>query len=139
MVLISEKIASIVEHAHNELSSALKEMAAFVETVERTPGPVESRSAITMTELSTLCQRLTTDLNKYTLFFEEIHGVVSTADDAVENLADRFKKRSFEPGIPINSAQAMELFSRSRSTIYRWIKSGKLKAEKRGRRWVIFI
>jgi hypothetical protein len=139
MVPISEKVILAAESIHKELTSALAQMAAHVELVEKTHGPVSSDHGVQMIEMSSVCQNLTIELHKYTLFFGEIADVVTHMDDEVDQLGARFKERSLSPGIPATTAQAMEHFHRSRSTIYRWIKNGRLPAEKRGYRWTVFI
>lgn len=139
MTLISDKLSFKVEHIREELTSALTQMAAYVDLMEKTPGQIETNCTTTITSLSTNCQDLSYELGKYSLFFANVANVVTDTDDRIEFLADRYLERSKKIGIPISTAQAMEHFNRSRSTIYRWIKSGKLKAEKQGHRWVIFL
>lgn len=139
MALIADKISLTVDTIRLELNSAIHQMSAYVEQVERTPGQVTTNCSNVITTLSMTCQELTGKLGKYSLFFADLSDVITETDETVEALADRYLKRSKQEGLPVSTTEAMEHFNRSRSTIYRWIKSGKVHAEKHGRRWVVFI
>lgn len=139
MTLIAEALSVTVASIRSELSSAMEQMAAYVEQVERKPGKIETDCSKIITGLSVTCQDLNTKLDKYSLFFSDIPEIVHTTDDAIEFLADRYLSRSKQVGLPMTTAEAMAHFNRSRSTIYRWIKSGKIEAVKKGRRWIILV
>lgn len=138
-MLISEKVSITVDHIRTELGAALRQMASYVEAIEKRPGEIEVSALDDIMLFSEVCQASMKELSKYSMFFGDIAETINTTDDTIELLADRFLDRARLPGLPVSTAQAMEHFDRSRSTIYRWIKSGKLKAEKQGRRWVVFI
>jgi excisionase family DNA binding protein len=153
--------------AYHEINEAINQMAAFVELVEANPNPVNfPELAEVITGLSMKAQLRNANFSRYGLFFdpEPIDDVVRNFDDTIELLADRFFQAcgptddgriAVTPmelpqpvevlALPpaqresITTRDAMERFGKSRSTIYRWIKSGKLSAEKQGRNWIIFI
>ena len=139
MTLIAEALSHTVASIRSELFSAVEQMACYVELVERTPGKIETDCSKILTGLSMTCQELNTKLDKYSMFFSDIPEIVYTTDDAIESLADRYLTRSKQVGLPMTTAEAMVHFNRSRSTIYRWIKSGKVEAVKKGRRWIILV
>jgi hypothetical protein len=139
MVLIADQISGTVDSIRIQLHSAIHQMSAYVEQVERTPGKVSTNCSNIITTLSVTCQDLTVKLDRYSLFLPNLSDIIVETDETVEALADRYLKRSKQEGLPMSTTDAMNHFNRSRSTIYRWIKSGKIHAEKHGYRWTIFI
>lgn len=139
MALIAERLSITVEYIRAELKSAVGQLATYVETLERTPGQIHAGTLDEIMNYTQTCLGSMQELAKYGAFFGDIADTIVDTDNLIETFADRYLDRARLPGLPMSTAQAMEHFSRSRSTIYRWIKSGKIKAEKHGRRWTVFV
>lgn len=77
------------------------------------------------------------ELEKLKLFDDSLEDFIAGIEHAAQGIAERFKQWTQRE--MINTRQAMEHYGRSRSTIYRWIKSGKLTARKVGRFWQIAL
>lgn len=73
-------------------------------------------------------------LDKYKLF-PRMASFIDTVEDELDRLVDRFFQWSDR--VVIDTKAAAEKYDRSPSTIYRWIKQGKLDAKKVNGRWEI--
>ena len=73
-------------------------------------------------------------LDKYKLF-PQMASFIDTVEDELERLVDHFFEWSNRE--LIDTKTAAEKYDRSPSTIYRWIKQGKLAAKKVSGRWEI--
>ena len=76
-------------------------------------------------------------IQHYVMVDEDFQRFLNTAEEEVERLVDLFfqwTKRRI-----VDAKEATSLYRRSRSTIYRWVKQGKLQAKKVKGRWQIFV
>lgn len=65
----------------------------------------------------------------------EFREFIETVEEEITKLVGRFQR--WTKTRYLNTVEAGEKHGRSRSTVYRWIKSGKLQARKRNGRWFI--
>lgn len=138
-ITIAEKVVDVLDVLKHELQDAINQCACFVESLERqiTPNTEDISYMRKMDGFSSRIQTVNRELSKYTLFKPELEQEVDQVDDTVEALADRFLKWARRK--VINTTDAMGIFKRSRSTIYRWIRAGKLAAQKINGRWAIIV
>lgn len=136
---VSAAHAKFAELIYESLNSAIEEMAVHVESAWRTPGQLSVAQTYAMSQMYQLCYRLNTNLDEYSAYYPGLRELVNELSEDIDEMGSRFNQRIETEVSVISTNEAMERFSRSRSTIYRWIKNGKLKAEKQGRQWAIFI
>lgn len=74
------------------------------------------------------------DLESFS-FHPEINEFLVTIEDELDSLVDKFFDWTNRE--VISAKEAAETYNRSTSTIYRWIKQGKLQAKKVRGRWQI--
>lgn len=140
MVLVRERMLDIVDVIRNEIHAGMQQVAAFVEAIEKTDRlaadctvPLEFRT------LRGKVDSTISNLKKYDLLFPSVLEVVEQTEHLVDSFSERFM--DWAEGKPkfMTVTEAMEHFQRSRSTIYRWIKSGRIDAMKQGRFWRIAV
>lgn len=91
-----------------------------------------------VTNLNELSEKAWNQLEQIQAFLatdERLHEFISLVESQIERIIDLFW--SWSNRKIINVKEAAELHGKHRSTIYRWIKKGKLDAEKVNGRWQI--
>jgi excisionase family DNA binding protein len=139
-MVISDKIHDLISNLKLQLQHVVTQAIYFVSGLERTdfyPELANTSVAIRMVKLSDHMQSLNDELSKYVIFQLELQQEVDQVNDMIAALGERFVKWMKRERISVT--EALVRFSRSRSTIYRWIKSGKINAIKVGRFWVIAV
>jgi hypothetical protein len=120
--------------------SVLRKLEYFIANLEQNefyPSHVPLSVGYELSALSSKVQHISTELDKYSLFDSSVMEYTDSIDLQLERFADRFwswTNRRF-----ISVTEATELYGKSRSTIYRWLKSGKLNGQKQSYRWVIAV
>lgn len=136
---MTESVRNTIRVLQNELGGIIAEMKRFVEHCETAClVPVVAEGQIASSYMARLAERFDKkliQLDKYKAFDRTADEVAATAMDQQESVADQLIDWMSRKGITV--AEAAQKFNRSKSTIYRWIKAGKLAAAKRDRRWII--
>ena len=72
---------------------------------------------------------------RYAYLGEEFQTFIETAENEIDGIIQSFMAWTEQQ--VMTAKEAAEKYNRSTSTIYRWIKQGKLEGRKNGRRWEI--
>jgi excisionase family DNA binding protein len=139
-VIIADKIHDLITDLKRQMKHVVTQCSYFInglETSDFFPELADASVAIRMVDLSNQLQSLNDELNKYVLFQPQLQEEVDQVDDLIASFGDRFVKWMNRTTISVTEATLR--FNRSRSTIYRLIKSGKINAIKIGRFWVIAV
>lgn len=124
-----------------ELSMALDSYTQFIEHLENEvvlPESIVGNSVfIEIEKYASYIQFLSDEMRKYIPFDEALEECVAATEEFVEEIADRFLRFMYRK--TMTTREAMDHFGKSRSTIYRWIRCGKLNAIKQGRHWVVAV
>jgi hypothetical protein len=137
-VVLSDVVDLQITQLKSKQQSVLRKLKCFIMNLEQNefyPSLLPLSVGQEYGSLSTRVQYINTELDKYDLFDASVVQYTDSIDSQLEGIADRFwdyMNRKF-----FSVTEAMGLVGKSRSTIYRWIKSGKLVAQKENRRWVI--
>jgi excisionase family DNA binding protein len=140
MAIVAEKVLYTLDVLKSEMYSSLQRIVMFVSTIERDyflPGLIDCTFINEIGDLVKHTQVVIDELSKWVLFDADLQEYIRQMENAVDMWTDRFLKWSQRK--PISVSEAVDIFHRSRSTIYRWIKKGKLNARKSGRYWVIAV
>lgn len=161
---IAEQIAEYVQSLIIQLRESVEKAHDFLAHLTQHPDSFDGAAGVHYSNLVADCSEQCSILLGYELSFPQVTDEVLQADERLDRLGTLFERlgrgnlvdltevaaamalavpveEEAEVAAPkeISTREAMELYSRSRSTIYRWIKSGKLNAIKRDRRWVILL
>lgn len=137
-ILIADKIADAVQSLKDQMIQALIHHTSFVTHLEDThlhPELADCTIPCDFDVSTTRLEGIKEQVQRYSLFDPSLLSYVDEVDQEIGDLADRFLDWANRK--MISTKDAMEKFSRSQSTIYRWIRSGKLKAVKEKGRWLI--
>jgi hypothetical protein len=137
---IAEKIAERMIELKDTLTQTLDDYIRFIDHLERNdfyPDRSETFLLHKVRKFFSSIEDISAELKKYYLFDESVVDLIDGASLAIDGLWDRFM--NWTRRRRATTLEAMVLFSRSRSTIYRWLRNGKLFGTKEGRKWVIAI
>lgn len=138
---IATKVNDTIQYLKAELQAAIDQQKGFVRDLEKAyfipQGDPWNEYSPALHELGATVEVACDNLKKYGIFDPSLIEFADQAEDSVGDAADQFMAWAFRRGVTVK--EAAEIYSRSKSTIYRWIKSGKLDAVKVGRRWVIAV
>lgn len=139
MVLVAEEIFQTIEHIKDELRTAVFQHVGYVRALERTsffPALITGADHMhTMNELAVTVDETIDELEKYAIFDRSLEELCEEVRDLVGEAADRFTSWNFRR--TCSAKEAAEMHNRSVSTIYRWIREGRLDATKVNGRWVV--
>ena len=136
--LIADKVAHTVLSLKDQLVRALIQHESFIIHLENTHLHPELADCTIPCEFdgsTRKVEELKEQIGRYSLFDSSIASYIDMVDQEIGDLADRFLDWAHRK--TISTREAMQKFGRSQSTIYRWIRSGKLKAVKERGRWLI--
>lgn len=139
-ILIADHITSVVEMLKEKVEAALQTHLAFVENLERHhfhPELAECTLPLYFTDQANYIDAINEQIKRYSLLDSSLAAYTDDIDELIGLIADRFM--SWTQRKLVSTKEAMQIFKRSKSTIYRWIRAGKLNAQKQGGRWQIFV
>jgi excisionase family DNA binding protein len=139
MTLVAELVNDNMDYIKRELFAAISQHVGFIRSLEKNHFfphlMAEDSLVMTVTESAAAVESLNDELKKYVLFDPSLEKALDKVEDLVGTVADRFIDWNIRKTMTVK--EAAQLHNRSASTIYRWIKQGKLDATKVNRRWVI--
>jgi len=139
-MLIAEKVKSIVDVFKFRVMQLMKKRVELIEDLEQNHFRPELADCSALMELvaSTYqIEQLNNELKRYIIFDQSLGDLTDSIDDFIGDSADRFMIWTARKAISVK--EAMSVFNRSKSTIYRWIRAGKLNAKKESGRWIIAL
>lgn len=137
-ITIAEKILDVAAKLRRQVSDALSSFGSIIHNLELKdlfPRFATMHLVERLTKYEHEVDVINQEIRRYGLFDSSLQDSADEVDEIVGSLADRFRKWTRRTVITVTDA--CEKFSRSKSTIYRWIKAGKLIAQKIDHRWVI--
>jgi excisionase family DNA binding protein len=137
-ILIADTIAHIVYKLKDQLVRALIQHESFVIHLEDThlhPELADCTIPCEFDQSTRRVEKIKEQVEQYSLFDPSLLDYIEQVDQEIGNIADRFLGWAHRK--MISTREAMDKFGRSQSTIYRWIRSGKLQAVKERGRWLI--
>jgi hypothetical protein len=137
-ISIADKIYDVTIVLQRQISETLYSYSEVIWNLEANnlfPNLADILLITRLTKFVTKIDGLNQQLRNYGLFDPGLHDYADEVDDLIEELARRFQKWTRRTVITVTDA--CKKFTRSRSTMYRWIKSGKLIAQKIDGRWLI--
>lgn len=139
MASIAEKVFDTIDHLKVELTAAVRQHVGFIRYLEKNdffPHLIaDSSYAQTLAELASAVESVNDELRKYVLFDSSLDYETEAVSDLVGTIADRFIDWNFRKSMSVKETAAFH--ERSTSTIYRWIRQGKLDATKVNGRWIV--
>jgi excisionase family DNA binding protein len=137
--MLADKVFDTIDHLKDELLAAVRQHVGFVRYLEKNDFfphlLTDSSYADTLRELAVAVESVNDELRKYAIFDSSLGNDTDAVDDLVGTVADRFMDWHFRKSMSVK--EAAQYHNRSTSTIYRWIKQGKLDATKANNRWVV--
>jgi hypothetical protein len=138
--LIADKVKSIVEFLKVQVVQVIKHRIAFIEDLEENnfrPDLEDCSIPLKLVASTRQIERLNEELKRYIMFDQSLGEYTDSIEDFIGDSADRFMTWAERKTISVKDA--MSVFNRSKSTIYRWIRAGKLNAKKESGRWMIAL
>lgn len=136
---VAEIVGKQVEGLNHEALSHIRQLRQFVSWAEsRFFDPMDASTEVPsiLNELADPAWELHEQLEKLGQYNEEAAEMATILENEIEACIARFwkwSKRTF-----MTAQEAAEKYGKHRTTIYRWIKKGKIRAEKDERgRWKI--
>jgi hypothetical protein len=136
--LIADKVKSIVDVFKSRVMQLIKKRIEFIEDLENNhfrPELADCSIPMQLVASTHQIERINDELKRYIMFDQSLGELTDSIDDFIGDTADRFMTWTERKTISVKDA--MSVFNRSKSTIYRWIRAGKLNAKKESGRWII--
>jgi excisionase family DNA binding protein len=138
-IMLADKVYDTIDHLKHELHAAVTQHVGFVRYLEKNDFfphlLTDSSYAETLAQLAVAVESVNDQLRKYSIFDSSLEHDTDHVDDLVGTVADRFIDWHYRKTMRVKDAAMYH--NRSASTIYRWIKQGKLDATKVNGKWVV--
>lgn len=137
-LVIAEKLNGQINLIKATQEGAVSTYEKFVENLQEiyfNPATAPTSAAQNMVRLQNQVEACISYLEKFMTLGFDLADYINSVYDRTERATDIFFAWSGRKVVSVK--EACEIHGKSRSTIYRWIKQGKLQAVKEGRKWVI--